>query len=140
MCLWVLRRLVGAPDYAPVRIIDLSGLGNPADVPLECGAWQQLFDGGDPAVSRSLERLELLDEGACLLPSRYLTARGQASAADLVQMTGRLAGVYAAVGRGLPRFAAPKTTSRHACVTLAELERVGALTIRARDNTPRVGD
>ena len=140
ICLWVLRRPGGAPDHAPVRMIDLSGLGDPADVPLEFGAWQQLFDGGDPAVSRALERLELLDEGACLLPSRYLTARGQASAADLVQMTGRLAEVYAAVGRGLPRFAAPKTTSRHACVTLAELERVGALTIRARDNTPRVGD
>lgn len=55
-------------------------------------------------------------------------------------MTGQLAGIYAAVGRGLPRFAAPTTTSRHACVTLAELERVGALTIRARDDTPRAGD
>ena len=55
-------------------------------------------------------------------------------------MTGRLAEIYAAVGRGLPRFAAPKTTSRRAYVTLAELERVGALTIRARDDTPRAGD
>ena len=140
ICLWVLRRPGGAPDRAPVRIIDLSGLGDPADVPLEFGAWQQLFDGGDPAVSRAVERLDLLDEGACLLPSRYLAARGQASAADLVQVTGRLAEIYAAVGRGLPRFAAPTSTSRHACVTLAELERVGALTIRARDDTPRAGD
>ena len=140
ICLWVLRRPASAPNRAPVRMIDLSGLGDPADVPLEFGAWQQLFDGGDPAVSRAVERLELLDEGACLLPSRYLAARGQASAADLAQVTGRLAEIYAAVGRGLPRFAAPKTTSRHACVTLAELERVGALTIRARDDTPRAGD
>ncbi len=140
ICLWVLRRPGGAPDHAPVRMIDLSGLGDPADVPLEFGAWQQLFDGGDPAVSRAVERLELLDEGACLLPSRYLAARGQVSAANLGQVTGRLAEIYGAVGRGLPRFAAPTTTSRHACVTLAELERVGALTIRARDDTPRVGD
>ena len=140
ICLWVLRRPGGAPDRAPVRMIDLSGLGDPADVPLEFGAWQQLFDGGDPAFSRAVERLELLDEGACLLPSRYLAARGQASAADLVQVTGRLAEIYAAVGRGLPQFAAPTTMSRHACVTLAELERVGALTIRARDDTPRAGD
>ena len=128
------------PDRAPVRLIDLSGLGDPADVPLEFGAWQQLFDADDPAVSRAVERLELLEEGTCLLPSRYLAAGGQASAADLAQVTGRLAEIYAAVGRGLPRFAAPKTTSRHAYVTLAELERVGALTIRARDDTPRVGD
>jgi hypothetical protein len=140
ICLWVLRRPGGAPDRAPVRMIDLSGLGDPADVPLEFGAWQQLFDGGDPAVSRAVERLELLDEGACLLPSRYLAARGQASAADLAEVTRRLATIYAAVGHGLPRFAAPRTTSRHACVTLAELERVGALTIRARDDTPRAGD
>jgi predicted DNA-binding transcriptional regulator AlpA len=140
ICLWVLRRPVGVPDRAPVRLIDLSGLGDPADVPLEFGAWQQLFDADDPAISRAVERLELLGESTCLLPSRYLAARGQASAADLAQVTGRLAEIYAAVGRGLPRFAAPKTTSRHAYVTLAELERVGALTIRARDDTPRVGD
>ena len=140
ICLWVMRRPGGAPDRAPVQMIDLSGLGDPADVPLEFGAWQQLFDGGDPAVSRAVERLDLLDEGVCLLPSRYLAARGQASAADLAQVTGRLVEIYAAVGRGLPRFAAPTTASRHACVTLAELERVGALTIRARDDAPRAGD
>jgi type I restriction-modification system DNA methylase subunit len=140
ICLWVLRRPGGAPDRAPVRMIDLSGLGDPADVPLEFSAWQELFGADDPAVSRVVERLELLDEGACLLPSRYLTACGQGSAAELIEVTGRLAEIYAAVGRGLPRFAAPRTTSRHACVTLAELERVGALTIRARGDTPRAGD
>jgi type I restriction-modification system DNA methylase subunit len=140
ICLWVLRRPGGTPDRAPVRMIDLSGLGDPADVPLEFSAWQELFGADDPAVSRAVERLELLDEGACLLPSRYLTARGQGSAAELIEVTGRLAEIYAAVGRGLPRFAAPRTTSRHACVTLAELGRVGALTIRARDDTPRAGD
>ena len=62
ICLWVLRRPGGAPDRAPVRMIDLSGLGDPADVPLEFGAWQQLFDDDDPAVSRAVERLELLEE------------------------------------------------------------------------------
>ena len=140
LCLWVLRRPAGTPDRARVRMIDLSGLGDPADVPIEFGAWQHLFDSNDPAVSRAVERLELLDEGACLLPSRYLAARGQASAVDLAQVTGRLTEIYATVGRGLPRFAAPKTANRQAWVTLAELERAGALTIRARDDTPRVGD
>jgi N-6 DNA Methylase len=140
MCLWVLRRPGGRPDRAPVRVIDLSGLADLADVPLEFGAWQQLFKSDDPAVSRAVERLELLDEGARLLPSRYLTARGVTSAADLAQVTGRLTEIYAAVGRGLPRFAAPKAGGRQAYVTLAELERAGALTVRARDDTPRVGD
>lgn len=140
LCLWMLQRPFGTPDRSPVHMIDLSGLGDPADVPLEFGAWQQLFDGSDPAVSRAVERLELLDEGARLLPSRYLAVRDQAPAADLVQVTGRVARIYAAVGRGLPKFAPPKAGSRHTYVTLAELERAGALTIRARDDTPRVGD
>jgi len=140
MCLWVLRRPAGRPDRAPVRMIDLSGLADLADMPLEFGAWQQLFKSDDPAVSRAVERLELLDEGARLLPSRYLAARGETSAADLTQVTRRLTEIYATVGRGLPRFAAPRTGGRPAYVTLAELERAGALTVRARDDTPRVGD
>ena len=140
MCLWVLRRPAGRPDRAPVRVIDLSALADLADVPLEFGAWQQLWRSDDPAVSRAVERLELLDEGTRLLPSRYLAARGAASAADLAQVTERLTEIYAAVGRGLPRFAAPKAGGRPAYVTLAELERAGALTVRARDDTPRVGD
>jgi SAM-dependent methyltransferase len=146
VCLWVLRRAGGAPARAPVRLMDLSGLGDPADVPLESAAWQQLLDAGDRSVVRAVERLELLDEGASLLPSRYLAPRGEASAADLARVTERLAGIYDAVGRGLPRFAAPKAAvpktpaSRLSYVTLAELERAGALTVRARDDTPRAGD
>jgi SAM-dependent methyltransferase len=149
--LWVLRRPGGAAAprgaamraamRAPVRLADLSGLGDPADVPLEYAAWQQLFDAGDRTVVRPVERLELLDEGASLLPSRYLAPRGEASAADLAKVTGRLAEIYATVGRGLPRFAAPKVPAAlRAQVTLAELERAGALLIRARDDTPRAGD
>lgn len=141
ICLWVLQRPGCTPDRAPVRLADLSGLGDPADVPLEFAAWQQLLGAGDRTVARAVERLELLDEGASLLPSRYLAPRGEASAADLAQVTERLAGIYAAVGRGLPRFAAPQTPAgRRTYATLAELERAGALTIRARDDTPRAGD
>lgn len=143
ICLWVLRRPVGSPDRAPVRMIDLSGVGDPADVPLEFGAWQYLLNGGgDPAVTRAVDRLELLDEGACLLPSRYLAPHAQADADDLAEITARLAAIYSDVGRGLPRFSAPKTSfsGRRSLVPLAELERVGALTVRARDDAPRPGD
>lgn len=142
ICLWVLRRPVGSPDRAPVRMIDLSGVGDPANVPLEFGAWQHLLKGGDLAVTRAVDRLELLDEGACLLPSRYLASHAQADTDDLAEITARLAAIYTDVGRGLPRFSAPKTLSsgRRSLVALAELERVGALTIRARDDAPRPGD
>jgi hypothetical protein len=88
-----------------------------------------------------VERLELLDDGARLLPSRYLKPRGEASAADLQRVADRLAGIYTAVGQGLPRFSTAKPgAARQVLVTLAELERAGALTIRARDDTPRRGD
>ena len=44
------------------------------------------------------------------------------------------------IGQGLPAFQAPEQQARTSYVTLAELERVGALTIRSRDDTPRRGD
>ena len=66
--------------------------------------------------------------------------RVEASAEDLARVTGRLQALYARIGQGLPRFEAPKSPPRHSYVTLGELERVGALTIRSRDTTPLPGD
>ena len=145
ICLWILRRPYGEPDRGPVQMIDLSGLGDPADVPREFAAWQRLLgtpplDHGDPTVSRAVPRLELLDGDANMLPSRYVTARVQATATDLAMVTERLAGLYAAIGKGLHVFEAQEGQARISYVALAELERVGALTIRPRDHTPLKGD
>jgi predicted DNA-binding transcriptional regulator AlpA len=140
LCLWVLRRPYGEAGLGPVRMVDLSGLGDAADVPREYAAWQRLLSDGDPTVSRAVPRLELLDGGANLLPSRYVVARAEASAGDLAEVTRRLEALYAAAGRGLPVYDAPERPVRSAYVTLAELERVGAVTIRPRDATPRRGD
>jgi len=38
LCLWLLRRPYGELDHGPVRMIDLSGLGDAADVPREFAA------------------------------------------------------------------------------------------------------
>ena len=140
ICLWMLRRPYGEPDRGPVRMIDLSGLGDAADVPREFAAWQRLLDGGDPTVSRAVPRLDLLDGNANVFPSRYVAAPAEASAADLAEVTERLTRLYARIGEGLPAFGAPEQLARISYVTLAELERVGALTIRPRDATPRKGD
>lgn len=140
ICLWVLRRPVGRPDDGAVRMIDLSRLGDPVDVPREFAAWQRLFDDADPTVSRAVPRLELLDTGTNVLPSRYVAVRAEASADDLAGATERLARLYARIGQGLPSFTAPKQPARVSYVTLAELERVGALAIKQRDAVPRVGD
>ena len=140
LCLWILRRPYGEPDHGPVRMIDLSGLGDAADVPREFAAWQRLLGDADPTVSRAVPRLELLDGGTNLLPSRHVAASVQATAGDLAKVTERLAHLYSAIGQGLPAFQAPGHQARTSYVTLAELERVGALTIRSRDDTPRRGD
>lgn len=140
LCLWVLRRPYGEPDHEPVRMIDLSGLGDAADVPREFASWQRLLGDADPTVSRAVPRLELLDGGTNLLPSRYVAASVQATAGDLATVTERLAHLYAAIGQGLPAFQASAQQVRTSYVTLAELERVGALAIRSRDDTPRRGD
>ena len=140
LCLWILQRPYGEPDRGPVRMIDLSGLGDAADVPREYAVWQRLLSAPDPTVSRTVPRLDLLDGDTNVLPSRYVTARAEASAADLARVTERLTRLYALIGQGLPAFGAAERNAKTSHVTLAELERVGALTIRPRDATPREGD
>ncbi|MFC4056081.1 N-6 DNA methylase [Actinomadura syzygii] len=138
--LWIMQRPQSAPDHRAVWMVDLSGLGDAADVPHEFAAWQRLFDDADPTIFRAVPRLELLDGDADLRPSRHVTANVRASADDFARVTDRLANLYAYVGRGLPRFAAPSGPTRHSYVTFGELERAGALVIRSREDTPRAGD
>ena len=88
--LWVLQRPYGAPDHSAVRMIDLSGLGDAADVPHEFAAWERMLGGTDPTISRAVSRLELLDGDANLLPSHYGAANVEASADDLADVTSRL--------------------------------------------------
>jgi type I restriction-modification system DNA methylase subunit len=140
VCLWILQRPYGDPDHGIVRMVDLSALGDGADVPREFSAWQRLFDAADSTLSRAVPRLELLDGDVNLLPSRYVAARVEASADDLTSVTHRLESLYAMIGQGLPRFPAPKIPAKTPHVTLGELERAGALTIQPRDVTPRGGD
>ncbi|MGH8543505.1 MAG: N-6 DNA methylase [Gammaproteobacteria bacterium] len=138
--LWVLQRPQGAPDDAAVRIVDLSGLNDAADVPCEHTAWQRLLTDADVSIVRAIPRLELLDGDANLLPSRHVATRVQARAEDFVRVIDRLQALYTHVGQGLPRFAAPTSPLRHSYVTIGELERIGALRICSRGTTPRDGD
>ena len=140
VCLWVLQRPYGTPHYGPVRMVDLSELGNAADVPNEFTAWRQLFHDADPTIFQAVPRLELLDGEVNLLPSRYVAPRGEATADDLAHATDRLRAIYELVGQVLPRFEANLGHSPHSYVTLGELERVGALAIQPRDATPLRGD
>lgn len=140
LCLWILRRPRREDSRGPVRLVDLSGLRDSADVPRDHAEWRRLLNGGDPDVSAAVDRIDLLRDYANVLPSRHVVPRTAVRAVDLAAVTQRLEALYAAVGRGLPAYAAPSRAARMAYVTVAELDRVGALTIRPRDATPRQGD
>ena len=138
--LWVLQRPVTRPENLPVRIVELSGLADAADVPYEYAAWQRLFHDADPTVVRAVPRVELLDGEVNLLPSRHVAASVHITADALTQVTDRLRIVYAHAAQVLPTLGAPGTSPHFSYVTLGELERAGALTIRSRDSTPLRGD
>ncbi|WP_198152799.1 N-6 DNA methylase [Pseudofrankia sp. DC12] len=150
--LWVLRRPHGESDTAPVDMVDLTGFPDMAEVPQQFGVWQRLFELAaaapvgagrprpGPAVARSVSRLRLLDGETNLLPSRYVSTRAEPSADDLARVSGQVEALYARVGAGLPRYAAAGGGAGFSAVTLAELERAGALVIRARRTEPRAGD
>lgn len=138
--LWVLQRPPAGQDHAPVRMVNLSGLGDAADVPHEYAAWQRLDRDADPTVTRTVPRLELLDGDVNLLPSRHVALDVHATAEELAQVIRRLRVVYAHAAHALPTFTAPASSPHYSYVTLGELERAGALTIRSRDATPLRGD
>ncbi|THV43020.1 N-6 DNA methylase [Glycomyces buryatensis] len=140
VCLWVLQRLPASTDAPTVRMIDLSALSDPAEVPHEFGAWQRLFGNPDPTIIRSVPRPDLLTGDTDLRPSRHLAVRAKASAAELDQVTDRLRDLYSRIGEGLPRFTSPTSPPRRSYVSIGEMERLGALRIRSRETTPRRGD
>lgn len=140
VCLWVLQRPAGMRDQTAVRMIDLSGWGDPAEVPHEFAAWKRLLRDAASTECRSVDRVELLDGDTILLPSRYVATRIDVRAGDLARATDRLARLYVQIGRGLPRLKEPARPIRPSSVTIGELERVGALKIRSRSTVPRAGD
>lgn len=135
---WVLRH--GGDQPATVRMVDLTAVAAPADVPQEHTQWRELLGFATTPVARSVPRMDLLDGDTVLTPSRYLADGGSAGAQELVRVNDRLRGLYAAVGAGLPRPVAASGHPRQVHVTLGELERSGALAILSREATPRAGD
>ncbi|MEV0124975.1 N-6 DNA methylase [Streptomyces sp. NPDC050703] len=139
-CLWVLQRPYDAAATETVRMVDLTELGDAADVPQEFAAWQRLFTDAHSTIFRAVPRRELLNGDANLLPSRHINSHAEASPEDFLQVTDRLQAMYMRIGQGLPRFATPAKSANPVYVTFGELERAGALKIRSRETTPRAGD
>jgi predicted DNA-binding transcriptional regulator AlpA len=137
--LWVLRRPHHSfPEF--VRMVDLSRVGDKADIPQDHTVWDRLFAVADESLCRAVPREELLASEVDLLPSRHVAPRVEVNADDLDRVTDRLRILYTQIGRGLPRFPAAQPSVAQDTVTLGQLEWEGVLKIRSRDTTPREGD
>lgn len=136
--LWALQR--PPTDDAPVRMVDLGDLADPADVPADGRQWERLFADSGPAVVRTVPRLELLGGDTVLIPARHLASRAPAPAGELAGIVDRLRAGYARIGSAFPEPVEAPTQRGRPAITVAELERAGALRVRARDTTPRAGD
>lgn len=136
--LWVLRQTPARGE--DVRMIDLSGLADPADVPSRAGAWRRIVDDADPAAVRDVPRVALLDGVTDLDPARHLRPRPDATAASLVDLGARLRTLYDQVSRVLPVPRPSGARPASDAVTVAELERRDALSIMVRDASPHTGD
>lgn len=136
--LWVLRQTPVRGD--DVRMIDLSGLADPADVPMRARAWQRLVEDADPATVCHVSRVSLLDGTTDLTPSRYVSARSETTAAGLGDLTTRLRALYGQVAAVFPSPAPSAARAPRELVTVAELERRGELSIMIRDASPHEGD
>lgn len=136
--LWVLRR--PPVDDRPVRMVALDHLAEPADLPTDDRGWEHLIADAGPERVRMVPRLDLLDDGVDLSPRRYVDDVGIGPADEFTDIVRRLRAAFVGVSDAIPDPVGSPGGRERSTVTIAELERAGALRVRARDTTPRAGD
>ena len=99
------RRRRGAPVGAAtrrsaraVRMVDLSGIADLADVPSTHAAWQGVYATDEPRSCGRCRSWSSSMADTALVPSRYLDARADATADDLARVTERLRQLYTDLG------------------------------------------
>jgi hypothetical protein len=128
--IWLLRRPTGRPGYT-LRMVDLTSC-DASVLPREHADWFAVFD--DQELTRDVPSIELLDEDVLLVPSAHIAK----SPRDVGPEYGALTVDYAALVRGLgkerPPAFAPVEPVDLPTVGVADLQRVGALEIRDRQD------
>ena len=151
--LWVLRRPLAKPDVAGLLVVDTTA-GNQVKIAdlgwnMVCdwvlGAWAAFekdpnSSAEQPAVSRVIPTIDLLDDEVNLTPARHLRRPG----GDVSQLAGtrlsfdavleNLAGLLPAVEP------ADGGDERHRLMSLSELARAGAVSIRRHVGRFEIGD
>lgn len=132
--IWMLTLPAGRPAYV-LCMVDLVDR-DPDDLPRDDTAWAAIF--ADPARTRDVPSIELLDEDVFLVPAAYLEPVPR----DVAPKYSDLRDRYAARARRLPDIAPalPLVSSESAdmppvstFVTVADLARSGALTLVDRE-------
>lgn len=135
---WVLRQTPQRGE--DVRMVDVSAVADPADLPTSREAWDRLVDDADPALVRQVPRIALLDGVADLDPTHHVGADPATTARGLADLTARLRALYEQVGAVLHAPVAAGTRDARDLVALAELELRGAVTVMPRESSPHAGD
>ncbi|MFD0684292.1 N-6 DNA methylase [Actinomadura fibrosa] len=127
--LWLLRRPAGGAPPSGILMVEGAGA---ADVVRLWRAFEQAPDLDEPGAARAVPLIDLLDDEVDLAPGRHVAASGGAhTAAAYMRTRDRLAALVERLD-GLVPAAEPDPRPRELPVTtVAELARIGAVTVRS---------
>lgn len=132
--IWVLRRPSGPPDHQ-VRMVDLSEAN---DLPERRSEWAAVFE--DPARTRTVGAIDLLDDEVALIPARHVGLPMSDIARRHEETIAALEPMLRRVIAEAPRFRPVPSRTDLPMISIAELQRAGALEILGRDAGIRSGD
>ncbi|GAA1775117.1 N-6 DNA methylase [Actinomadura chokoriensis] len=132
--IWVLQRPSGAPDHQ-VRMVDLSEAD---DLPESRSEWAAVFD--DPARTRTVGAIDLLDDEVALVPARHVRLPMSDMARLHRETASALEPMLRRVIAETPLFQPTTNRTELPLISISELQRAGALQILGRDAGIRSGD
>jgi SAM-dependent methyltransferase len=130
--LWVLERPANRPMYT-VRLVDLSD----SSVPGTDDEWQEVYE--DPALTRDVASIELLDEDVLLVPSRHMETPVRDVRPDYDRLRKDLSKAATALDPKLPVFKSANDVTPFSMVSVMDLVRTGAISLVSRE-TPEPDD
>ena len=134
--IWVLSRPAGRPLYT-VRMVDLTRL-RPDQVPTDDAGWSAVW--ADPATSREIEAIELLDEDVLLLPARHVEAPVRDVAPEYDQLRASLERLARDLDVKLPALPRGRGPAPQTLISVMDLVRLGAISFVEKGGPVQAGD
>ena len=116
--IWILKRPAGRPSYV-LRLVDLT------ELPRGEEGWAAVFS--DPARTRDVPAIELLDEDVFLVPAAHIAVEARDVRPEYAAQGERYAAAVRRLADTVPRMPAEGSASGFSLVTVADLARSGAL-------------